>query len=81
MQALKARVQNGRIKLDEPTDLPEGQLIDLVPLDEVLLNGGDHLDDDERAALHASLEAGLEDVQAGRTIDAHDVLVELRTRL
>lgn len=50
MQALKARVENGRIKLDEPTDLPEGKLVELVPLDEVFLGGGDDLNDEcERA--------------------------------
>jgi hypothetical protein len=26
---------------DEPTDLPEGKLVALVPLDEVFLGGGD----------------------------------------
>jgi hypothetical protein len=54
MQSLKARVKNGRLVLDEPTDRPEGAVIELVPLDEVLADG-DSLDDDERAALHAEL--------------------------
>lgn len=80
MTALKARVENGRIKLDEPTDLPDGE-IELVPLDEVLLNGGDHLDDEERAALHESIKEGLEDMKAGRTFDAEEVMAELRSRL
>ena len=81
MPALKARVENGRIKLDEPTDLPEGQIIELVPLDEVLLNGGDHLDDAERAALHESIREGIEDMKAGRTFDADEVMAELRSQL
>jgi hypothetical protein len=34
MQPLKAHVKNGRLVLDEPTDLPEGEEIELVPLDE-----------------------------------------------
>ena len=29
----KAHVRNGRLLLDEPTDLPEGTEVDLVPLD------------------------------------------------
>src|SRR5688500_7084543 len=29
MSALKARVENGRLKLDEPTDLPEGTVVPL----------------------------------------------------
>jgi hypothetical protein len=77
MHALKARVENGRIKLDEPTDLPEGE-VELVPLDEVLLNGGDYLDDEERKALHESIREGIEDMKAGRTFDADEVLAELR---
>ncbi len=80
MQPLKAHVHNGRLVLDEPTDLPEGDVVELVPLDEVLANGGDYLDDEERAALHRSLERGLEDVKAGRTVDAHEVIEELRAR-
>jgi hypothetical protein len=80
MQPLKAHVHNGRLVLDEPTDLPEGEVVELVPLDEVLANGGDYLDDEERAALHRSIERGLEDVKAGRTVDAHEVIEELRAR-
>jgi len=81
MHALKARVENGRIKLDEPTDLPEGKMIDLVPLDEVFLNGGDDLDDEERAALDESIREGIEDMEAGRTIDAKAAIAQLRSRL
>jgi hypothetical protein len=81
MHGLKARVENGRLKLDEPTDLPEGEVIELIPLDEVLLSGGDHLDDEERAALHESIKEGLEDMKAGRTFDADEVMAELRSRL
>jgi hypothetical protein len=33
MHALKARVENGRIKLDEPTDLPEGKLVEFTRAD------------------------------------------------
>ena len=81
MQALKARVENGRLKLDEPTDLPEGQLIELVPLDEVFLNGGDDLDDEDRAELHKSIHEGIEDMEAGRTVDAKTAIAALRSRL
>jgi hypothetical protein len=80
MQSLKAHVHNGRLLLDEPTDLPEGEVIELVPLDDVLDSGGDHLDDEERVALHQSIERGLEDVKAGRTVDARKVIEELRVR-
>jgi hypothetical protein len=80
MHALKARVENGRIKLDEPTDLPEGKLVELVPLDEVFLNGGDDLDDEERAALHQSIREGIEDMDAGRIVDAKTAIARLRSQ-
>jgi hypothetical protein len=75
MHALKARVENGRIVLNEPTDLPEGTELYLVPAD-----GGDDLDDD-RAALHEAIREGFEDAKAGRTIDADEWEAELRSRL
>lgn len=80
MQPLKAHVKNGRLLLDEPTDLPEGEEIELVPLDEVLANGGDYLDDEERERLHQSIARGIEDAEAGRTVDARQVIAELRAR-
>lgn len=33
MQAMKAHVKGGRLVLDEPTDLPDGEVVYLVPLD------------------------------------------------
>jgi hypothetical protein len=78
MQALKAHVHNGRLVLDEPTDLPEGEVVELVPLDEVLARGGDYLDDEDRAALHRELEASIAEAKAGQLIDADEVLAELR---
>jgi hypothetical protein len=79
MQALKAHVHNGRLVLDEPTDLPEGEIVELVPLGEVLLGGGDHLDDEERERLHASLRQSIEQMKAGQLIDADEALDELRS--
>jgi len=55
-------------------------VIELVPLDEVLANGGDYLDDEERAALHRSIARGIADAEAGRTVDARVVIEELRSR-
>jgi hypothetical protein len=72
---LKARVKAGRLVMDEPTDLPEGTEIELLPLDP-----GDWLDEDSRAALHKTLVDSEEDVKAGRLIDADSVLRELRSR-
>jgi hypothetical protein len=72
---LKARVRKGRLVVDEPTDLPEGTEIDLLPLDP-----GDWLDDDDRAALHRALVASGADIEAGRLTDANEVLRELRSK-
>ncbi len=80
MRPLKAHVRGGRLVLDEPTDLPEGEAVELVPLDEVLAAGGDYLDEEERQRLHESIERGLEDVRAGRTVDAEQVIAALRAR-
>jgi hypothetical protein len=78
MQPLKAHVRKGRLVLDEPTDLPEGEEVELVPVDEVLVRGGDYLDDEERAALHRELEASIAEAEAGELVDMDDVLAELR---
>jgi hypothetical protein len=80
MRALKAKVRGGRLVLDEPTDLPEGEVIELVPLDDVLATGGDYLDEEERRRLEQSIERGLEDVRVGRTVDGEQVIAELRAR-
>jgi len=71
---LKARVHNGRLVVDEPTELPEGTEVDLLPLDP-----GDWLDSADRMALHQALIASQEDLDAGRLVDAEEVLRELRT--
>jgi hypothetical protein len=75
MRELKARVKNGRIVVDEPTDLPEGTELDLVVADP-----GDDLDDEERAELHAALDEGLAEMRAGGSVDAADVIARLRGR-
>jgi len=81
MQPLKAHVKNGKLVLDDaPTDLPEGEVVELVPVDEVLARGGDYLDDEEREKLHQSIERGIEDVKAGRTVEASKVIEKLRAR-
>jgi hypothetical protein len=78
MQPVKARVKNGRLVLDEPTDRPEGAEVELVPLDEVLARGGDYLDDEDQAALRAELEASIKDAESGQLVDADVMLAELR---
>lgn len=72
---IKARVRAGRLVIDEPTNLPEGTEVELLPLDP-----GDWLNEADRAALHAALADSQADVTAGRLIDAADLLKELRSR-
>jgi hypothetical protein len=60
MRPLKAHVHNGRLVLDEPTDLPEGEVVYLQPLDAIAPVDDDNLDDEERAALHRELDASVE---------------------
>jgi len=76
MQALKAQVRNGRLVLDEPTDLPEGSV---VPLE--ISHDWDNLDDEERAALHREIAASIAEHKAGaQTFSAEEVLAELGSR-
>jgi hypothetical protein len=72
MQRLRAKVRNGRIVLDEPTDLPEGAEVEVAVVD------GDDLGPEERAELHASLDRALDDSEAGRMVDAWKFLEEHR---
>jgi len=75
MSRLRARVENGRLVLDEPTTLPEGTIVDLVADDE-----GDDLTNEERHALHEALSASWKSAEAGSLRPAEEILEELRRR-
>jgi len=72
MQSLKAHARNGRLLLDEPTDLPDGAEVQLMIID------GDELDDEERAALHASIEAAERELDEGQGASQEDLWARLR---
>ncbi|MBI2822168.1 MAG: hypothetical protein HYX74_08080 [Acidobacteria bacterium] len=72
---IKARVRKGRLVVDEPTGLPDGTEMELLPLDP-----GDWLDEADRAALHEALSQSDAGVAAGRLVDAEEILRELRSR-
>jgi hypothetical protein len=74
VSAIKAHVKNGRIVVDEPTELPDGTEVKLWVVE------GDDLDETEREALHEAIRDGLADAKAGRTDDALDWAAELRSR-
>jgi hypothetical protein len=81
VRPLKAHVRGGRLLLDEPTDVPEGEVVELVPLDEVLASGGDCLDPEERQRLEESLERSVEDARAGRLVVGEQVIARLHGRM
>jgi hypothetical protein len=78
MQPLRAVVRQGKLVVEESTDLPEGAVVELVRLDEVLADGGDWLDAEERERLHQALREGVRQMRAGETIDAAAALADLR---
>ena len=83
MGTLKAIVRNGRITLDEPTDLPEGEVVELIPADDsyAYLDDHDDMDDEERAKLDATIEASWKRYKAGgRTHSADEVVARLRAK-
>jgi hypothetical protein len=43
------------------------------------MDPGDWLDDEDRAAPHRALYASASDVAAGRLVEAHDLLKEIRS--
>jgi len=75
MSPLRARVEKGRLVLDEPTTLPDGTVVDLVADDE-----GDDLSDEERRRLHDALTVSWRSAEAGRARPAAAILDELRRR-
>ena len=57
---VQAQVKNGRLVLDEPTNLPEGREVEVVLLD-------DDFDPEEKARLLQAIEHGEEDFERGTT--------------
>ncbi len=70
---LHARVKGGRFVIDEPTDLPDGSIVELVPIDDVV-------DPSERAALEASIARGLAEAERGETVPADEAMQRLRAK-
>jgi len=74
VKTLKARVHNGRLVVNEPTQLPEGTELNLIIADD-----WDELDDEERRRLRAALAEGWASLRAGDRVSADDVIHELET--
>jgi len=78
MRFFTACVRNGRLTLDEPIDLADGTCLELVSTDDLLENGGDLLEAEERVELAKELAAADAEIEAGQVVDAADFLAELR---
>ena len=74
---LIARVKNGRLVLDVPTDLPEGAQVMLHRDEEC----ADDLTDEERAELHEEILLSMRQIENGEGVDGDIVMAELRARL
>jgi hypothetical protein len=75
MSTVRARVKNGRLVLDEPTELPEGTEVELLAIDDV-----DELDPEERAKLFGFLAESIRTHVPGTGTPAAALLAELRNR-
>ncbi len=76
MRIFHATVRGGRLTLDEPTDLPEDTLVELVPIEDAF---DGELDAAEQASLNRELELAMAERDEGRLIDAEQALAELQS--
>lgn len=72
MAPLKAVVKNGRLVVDEPTELAEGTELELIAVD-------DEFDADERARVLRAIDEGLDDLERGEHSDGFSFVAQLRT--
>ncbi len=77
--SLTARVQNGRLVLDEATDLPEGEVVQLEIVSDDWANE-DNWSPAARVRLEAALSRGSAEGASGRTVDAREFLSKLPDR-
>jgi hypothetical protein len=73
MQPVKAVVKNGRLMVDEPTELPDGTEIELLPVN-------DDFDPQERAQLLQAIDDGIGDFERGDHTDGFDFIAQMRSR-
>ena len=75
MKPVRGRVHDGRLLVDEPTELPEGTVVELIEPDR-----GDDLSADDRAALHRALASSMSQAKAGNVRPASEIVDEIRRR-
>jgi hypothetical protein len=74
MQPLKAHVHGGRLVMDEPTELPEGEVVYLQPAEATVGLDDDGFTQEERSALHQALDDGIAAARAGDHVDAAEFI-------
>ena len=82
-QTFYATFQGGKVVLDEPNpQIPEGKRLKLVVPDNDAEFEEDHddLDEEDRKALHAAIEEGLQEGEAGETVPVEDLFAEFERR-
>lgn len=79
MVTVRGRVQSGRLKVDEPVDLPDDAEVTLVIIEGRPPDDGDELDDEERERLHAALDRADAQCERGEGIPAEQFLAEMRS--
>ena len=75
MEALKVRVENGKIIGDAPRGIAEGTELELC-----LAEPQDDMSEQELAALQTALDDGWNSMEAGRYRPADQVIAELRSK-
>ena len=76
---LTARVHNGQLVLSEPTDLPDGEVVEIAILRSAEKAGDDGMDAEEVAALEKALEESERQFAAGEEQDFFETIAELRS--
>lgn len=79
MMCFTAHVRDGRLVLDEPTDLSEGTRLELVLVDDDVSNDGDLLDAKQQAELVHDWEVSFAEEEVGQLVDVADAIVRMGT--
>jgi hypothetical protein len=75
MNALRAHVENGRVVLDDPVDLPDGTVVEIEGLS--VVDADDDFTPEERQKILRGIEQGLADIARGEYVDAEAFIDEL----
>lgn len=70
---LRARVERGRLVLDEPTSLPDGTIVELIEASSAV-----EADDEDRRRLNDAIARGAEAAATGDTVSASELLRSMR---